>query len=108
MQQPARLGRGADQDGEAVGEWWRTTIVSGKQESYGGPTPVSCSMARSPISDRRRPPPTANLAIYFQLRDRGANGEGDQAIGYLSNPGQTLTTMQTWCETKTRPIRPRL
>jgi hypothetical protein len=96
-------------DGEAVGEWWRTTIVSGKQESYGGP--ITCLVFDGKVAYLAGPATTAtdgrtNLAIYFQLRDRGANGEGDQAIGYLSNPGQTLTTMQTWCETKYTPDPP--
>lgn len=94
------------EDGKPVGEWWRQTKVAGKVESYGGP--VTCLVidgddawvagrATTATDDRE------DLAILFRLHDGGPNGQGDSARGYLTNPGQTITTMQTWCETKYTP-----
>ena len=92
-------------DGKPLGEWWRQTEVSGKTESYGGP--VTCLVIEGPDAWVAGPATTAtdgrkDLAILFRLHDGGANGD-DSARGYLTNPGQTLTTMQTWCETRYTP-----
>jgi hypothetical protein len=92
-------------DGKPVGEWWRQTEVGGKTESYGGP--VTCLVIEGPDAWVAGPATTASdgrkdLAILFRLHDGGANGD-DSARGYLTNPGQTLTTMQTWCETRYTP-----
>ena len=93
-------------DGKPVGEWWRQTEVSGKMESYGGP--VTCLVIKGADAWVAGPATTAtdgrsDLAILFRLHDGGPNGKEDTARGYLSNPGQTLTTMQTWCETRYTP-----
>jgi hypothetical protein len=92
-------------DGKPVGEWWRQTEVAGKTESYGGP--VTCLVIKGADAWVAGPATTAtdgrkDLAILFHLHDGGANGN-DSARGYLTNPGQTLTTMQTWCETQYTP-----
>ena len=91
-------------DGKPVGEWWRQTEVAGKTESYGGP--VTCLVIKGADAWVAGPATTAtdgrkDLAILFRLHDGGANG--DSARGYLTNPGQTLATMQTWCETRFTP-----
>lgn len=91
------------QDGKPLGEWWRQTPVNGKVQSYGGP--ITCFVIDGKDAWLAGPATTAtdgrpDLAIFFWLHDGGRDGEGDQALGYLSNPGQSLTTMQTWCETK--------
>ena len=92
-------------DGKSIGEWWRQTEVSGKTESYGGP--VTCLVINGADAWVAGPATTAtdgrkDLAILFRLHDGGANGD-DSARGYLTNPGQTLATMQTWCETRYTP-----
>ena len=92
--------------GKPVGEWWRQTPVSGKVQSYGGP--ITCMVVDGKDAWLAGPAATATdgrsgLAIFFRLHDGGPNGDGDTALGYLSNPGQTLTTMQTWCETRYTP-----
>ena len=96
-------------DGKPVGEWWRQTPVSGTVQSYGGP--VTCFVVQGADAWLAGPATTAtdgrpDLAILFVLHDGGPNGDGDRALGYLTNPGQTLTTMQTWCETKYTPTPP--
>ena len=97
------------QDGKPVGEWWRQTPVSGKVQSYGGP--ITCFVVQGDDAWLAGPASTAtdgrpDLAILFVLHDGGPSGDGDRALGYLTNPGQTLTTMQTWCETKYTPTPP--
>ncbi|HET8786281.1 MAG TPA: zf-HC2 domain-containing protein [Candidatus Limnocylindrales bacterium] len=91
------------EDGKPVGEWWRQTQVDGKTQSYAGP--ITCLVIDGNDAWLAGPATSATdgrsgLAIFFRLHDGGPNGAGDAARGYLSNPGQSLTTMQTWCETK--------
>lgn len=97
-------------DGKPVGEWWRQTPVSGKVQSYGGT--ITCFVVEGHDAWLAGPATSAtdgrsDLAILFVLHDGGPNGDGDKALGYLTNPGQTLTTMQTWCETKYTPTPPK-
>jgi len=95
--------------GKPVGEWWRQTFVNGKLQSYGGP--ITCMVVDGKDAWLAGPATTAtdgrsDLAILFRYHDGGPSGDGDRALGYLSNPGQTLKTMQTWCETRYTPTSP--
>lgn len=94
------------EDGKPAGEWWRQTKVGGTTQSYGGP--ITCLVIDGADAWLAGPATTAtdgrsDLAILFRLHDGGPDGDGDSARGYLSNPGQTLTTMRTWCETRYTP-----
>ena len=96
-------------DGEVSGEWWRSTTVAGRPQSYAGP--ITCLVIDGKDAWLAGRVATAtdgrtDLAIFFRLHDGGPGGDGDQAIGYLSNPGQTLTTMETWCATRYTPAGP--
>jgi Putative zinc-finger len=96
-------------DGKPVGEWWRSTTVKGKAESYGGP--ITCLIVKGKDAWLAGPATTAtdgrtDHAIMFRLHDGGPNGNGDEVVGYLTNPGQTITTMQFWCETEYTPAGP--
>ena len=96
-------------DGSPVGEWWRETTVRGRLERYAGP--ITCLIIRGKDAWLAGPATSAtdgrdDLAMFFRLHDGGPSGNGDQAIGYLSNPGQTLTTMTQWCETRYTPAGP--
>ena len=78
-------------------------------QSYGGP--ITCMVVDGKDAWLAGPATTAtdgrsDLAILFRYHDGGPNGDGDRALGYLSNPGQTLKTMQTWCETRYTPTSP--
>jgi hypothetical protein len=46
------------------------------------------------------------LAIFFHYVDKGPDGEGDLAVGWLSTPGQTLATMEGWCQVHADPAGP--
>ena len=96
-------------DGRVVGEWWRSTKVGGNQESFGGP--VTCLVIEGDDAWVAGRATTAtdgetDHAIFFRLHDGGPDGAGDQAVGYLNNPGQTLATMEGWCQTKYTPAGP--
>jgi hypothetical protein len=97
------------EDGEPTGEWWRSTTRGGQTVQYSGP--VTCLViagddawlaGRATTATDGRP----DLAIFFHVHDGGPAGESDTAIGYLSNPGQTLATMEGWCRTKFIPAGP--
>jgi hypothetical protein len=97
------------EDGNATGEWWRQTTVAGKLETYSGP--ITClrisgkdawlAGRTTAATDGRE-----DVAMFFHLHDGGPNGDGDEAVGYLANPGQTLATMESWCESMFVPTGP--
>jgi hypothetical protein len=45
-------------------------------------------------------------AVFINLHDGGPDGEGDRAILWRANPGQTIETMEGWCRTKFVPEPP--
>ena len=40
------------------------------------------------------------------VHDGGADGDGDLVVLWLSTPGQTITTMEQWCERRRIPAGP--
>jgi hypothetical protein len=86
-------------DGRPVGEWWRRI----GEQSYSGR--ITClviqgNKAWAAGRTTNMPAGTEERAMYFHLVDGGPSGDGDLAIGILSNPGQPLGTMDSWCETR--------
>lgn len=96
-------------EGEPTGAWSRTTTVRGKLESYGGP--VSCLVISGTDAWLAGRVTTAtdgrtDLAIFFHVHDGGPDGDGDMAIGWLSESGETIATMEGWCRTRFIPTGP--
>ena len=93
--------------GSPVGEWTRT------QPPIDGSTwagPVTCLMIDGNDAWLAGPATTSadptTVAAFVHLHDGGPDGEGDMAILWRSNAGQTLTTLEGWCRLKFVPGGP--
>lgn len=50
---------------------------------------------------------STGLAAFLFVHDSGLpGGEGDTAITWITDPGQTLATMEGWCRTRYVPAEP--
>ncbi len=96
------------EDGEPAGEWTRNQPPTGPRNSFAGP--VTCLVIEGRDAWLAGPATTDTVgdtqAVYIHLHDGGADGEGDEAILWRNNPGQSLTTLEGWCETKFIPEAP--
>ena len=95
--------------GEPAGEWSRTIPATSAGDSYGGP--ITCLVISGSDAWLAGPATTAtdgstDRAAFLHLHDGGPNGRGDEAILWLSNRGETLTTMQGWCQNRFVPGGP--
>ena len=94
---------------DPLGEWSRMSPATGGGNAFGGP--VTClvidgtaawlagpaTMATDGSSDR---------SAYIYVVDGGPGGEGDAAILWMNDPGQTLSTMEGWCSSRFIPGDP--
>lgn len=92
--------------GAAVGEWSRTYPNTGDGESFGGP--VTCLVVTGSDAWLAGPATTAtdgstNLAALIYVHDGGLDGSGDRAMTWITQPGQTLATVTTWCKDRFTP-----
>ena len=96
-------------EGEVVGEWSRTLPATGEGESYGGP--VTCLVISGSDAWLAGPATLAtdgstDRAALVYVHDGELDGSGDQAMLWLTNPGQTLATVTSWCEDRFIPAPP--
>lgn len=96
-------------EGEAVGEWSRTFPNTDSGESYGGP--VTCLVISGSDAWLAGPATTAtdgstDLAALIYVHDGGLEGSGDRAMTWMTQPGQTLATVTTWCKDRFTPASP--
>jgi hypothetical protein len=95
--------------GGPVGEWSRRIPATGPGNSFGGP--ITCLAISGSAAWLAGPATTATdgstgRAAFIYLHDGGPDGKHDQAILWLSAPGQTLVTMTGWCENRFIPTGP--
>lgn len=96
-------------EGGAVGEWSRTFPNTDAGESYGGP--VTCLVISGSDAWLAGPATTApdgstDLAALIYVHDGGPDGSGDMAMTWMTQPGQTLATVTTWCQDQFTPASP--
>ncbi|HEY8168009.1 MAG TPA: hypothetical protein VIF84_04785 [Candidatus Limnocylindrales bacterium] len=87
------------------GTWSRTSPANGR--SYGGT--VTCLVIDGADAWLAGPVTFASdgaegLAAMLYVHDGGASR--DRAVTWISDPGQTLATMETWCQTRFIPAGP--
>jgi hypothetical protein len=88
-------------DGRPVGEWSRREPATGAADFYGGP--ITCLLIEGRDAWMAGPAETAtdgstDRAAFIHVHDGGQDGAGDTAFMWLSTSGQTITTMEQWCE----------
>jgi hypothetical protein len=92
-----------------VGEWSRTMPATGKGDVYSGP--ITCLVIDGKeawIAGRATTATngTRNRAVFIHVVDGGPKGAGDLAFLLLNVQGQTLATMEEWCQRKFVPADP--
>jgi hypothetical protein len=92
-----------------VGEWSRMNPATGGGTSFGGP--VTCLVIDGPDAWLAGPATTtsdgsADRSAFAHLHDGGPGGEEDAAVLWMNDPGQTLETMEGWCESRFVPAGP--
>ncbi len=97
------------EDGRPVGEWSRREPAAGAATFYGGP--ITCLIIDGRDAWMAGPAQTAtdgstDRAAMVYVHDGGADGDGDLVVLWLSTPGQTITTMEQWCERRRIPAGP--
>ena len=95
--------------GEAVGEWTRNQPPTGApRNSFAGP--VTCLVIDGPDAWLAGPSTVDTVgdtpAVFIRLHDGGPDGQGDLALLWRANTGQTIETMEGWCQTKFSPASP--
>jgi hypothetical protein len=94
---------------DPVGEWTRTQPPVGGSVFAG---PVTCLVIEGRDAWLAGPaeivPPDRDWVVgaFVHLHDGGPDGEGDRAILWLNNRGETLTLLEGWCRDKFVPGGP--
>ena len=95
-----------DADGDVTGEWTRT-IPAPRGTPYGGN--VTCLVIEGNDAWLAGPATITEgdrKAAFVHVHDGGRDGDGDRAILWLANPGETLALLEGWCRTKFIPVAP--
>ena len=96
-------------DDGPTGEWSRMVPADGSGNSFGGP--ITCIVIDGQDAWLAGPATFAsdgstNLAALLVVHDAGPGGEADRAVLWMTDPGQTLATMEGWCRDKFIPADP--
>jgi hypothetical protein len=97
------------EDGQVTGEWTRNQPPTGTpRNSFAGP--VTCLEIDGKDAWLAGPSTVDTVgdtpAVFIRLHDGGPDGEGDLALLWRANPGQTIETMEGWCGTRFSPESP--
>ena len=92
-------------NGGPVGEWSRMIPATGGT-SFGGP--ITCLVIDGADAWAAGPAATASdgstgRSAYLHVRDGGPGGANDVALLWMNDQGQTLATMEGWCESRFDP-----
>ncbi len=93
-------------DGGPVGEWSRLIPATGGESAFGGP--ITCLVIDGPDAWAAGPAATSSdgstgRSAYLHVRDGGPGGANDAALLWMNDQGQTLATMEGWCESRFDP-----
>lgn len=62
--------------------------------------PITCMVVDGPDAWLAGPTSSGELAAFLYVHDGGTPGTaGDAAVTWISDPGQTLADMESWCRT---------
>jgi len=103
---PRRDTVAAQFDHGPVGEWSRTIPATGPGNTYAGP--VTCLVISGSDAWLAGPATTvtdgtADRAALIYVHDGGPHGQGDRALLWLTQRGQTLATVTGWCKDRYIP-----
>ena len=94
-------------EGRPQGAWSRRVPATGDSQLWKGT--ISCLVVSGnqawmagPVTES----PDDTDAIFILVRDAGAQGEGDRAMMWLNQHGETLELLEGWCRDKFRPGSP--
>ena len=93
-------------DGGPVGEWSRLIPATGGESAFGGP--ITCLVIDGADAWAAGPAATSSdgstgRSAYLHVRDGGPGGANDAALLWMNDQGQTLATMEGWCESRFDP-----
>jgi Putative zinc-finger len=96
-------------EGAPVGEWSRTIPATGKGDVYSGS--ITCLVIAGKeawLAGRTTTATdgTKDGAVFIHVVDGGPDGVGDRAFLVMTTQGQTLRTMEEWCQRKFVPADP--
>jgi hypothetical protein len=94
------------EEGRPAGEWSRRSPATGDSSDYFG-GPVTCLEISGSEAWLAGPATTATdgttVAAFIHVTDGGPDGKGDTAFLWQAKRGQTIVTMEDWCERRFVP-----
>ena len=97
------------ENGRPTGEWSHKVPAVAPSEFYGGP--ITCLVVDGPDAWMAGPATTAtdgtkDRAVFIHMHDGGPDGAGDLVVVLLNIQGQTIATMEQWCQRRFIPSGP--
>lgn len=94
-------------EGHAEGAWSKRVPATGNSQIWKGT--ITCLVVfgneawmAGPVTDS----PDGTTAIFILVRDLGAEGDGDRAMMWLNDHGETQNLLEGWCRDRFRPGAP--
>jgi hypothetical protein len=97
------------ENGRPTGEWSHKVPAVAPSEFYGGP--ITCLVVDGRDAWMAGPATTAtdgtkDRAVFIHMHDGGPDGAGDLVVVLLNIQGQTIATMEQWCQRRFIPSGP--
>ncbi len=97
------------ENGKPTGEWSHKVPAVAPSKFYGGP--ITCLEVDGPDAWMAGPATTAtdgtkDRAVFIHMHDGGPDGAGDLVVVQLNTQGQTIATMEQWCQRRFIPSGP--